>query len=135
MCPFVIYRLKIGIGKCAFKTVALPRQDPTRAPGRARILSTGRAEPRGSPGTMPRAGSVPGVINHQPGPDKRAFPAVLKGPKLRAPGGFSGTVSAVRGIQSVPRPRCSAVPWRGRGVPGASPPSPSAAPCPSARRG
>lgn len=38
---------------------------------------------------MPRAGSVPGVINHQPRPDKRAFPAVLKGPKLRSPGGFS----------------------------------------------
>lgn len=32
---------------------------------------------------------MPGVINHQPGPDKRAFPAVLKRPKLRFPGGFS----------------------------------------------
>lgn len=32
---------------------------------------------------------MPGVINHQPGPDKRVFPAVLKGPKLRSPGGFS----------------------------------------------
>lgn len=38
---------------------------------------------------MPRAGSVPGVINHQPRPDKRAFPAVLKEAKLQFPGGFS----------------------------------------------
>lgn len=51
------------------------------------------------------------------------------------PPGVGGAASAVGGIRSIPRPRRSTVPGRGGGVPGASPPSPSAAFCPSATRG
>lgn len=100
------------------------------------------AEARAARGRCRGQDRCRGVINHQPGPDKRTFPAVLKEAKKPSvsrelqPPGASGTVSAVRGIcpSRGPEPIPNLLARWGR--PGCvCPPSPPRLPHPSTPRG
>lgn len=138
MCPFVIYRLKIGIGKKLRRSRSQGRISPAPRVG-LDPFPPGGLSPAAPQGRRRGQDRCRGLLIINRGQTKELFRRFWKDQNFAFPG-----ASAPRGPRDCqccgrnsvhPAAPAFTVPWRGRGVPGASPPSPSAVLCPSALRG